>query len=189
MRIAIDIDDTITNTYDVLMGEIALHFGMDEDLVRGLGLSYYDFTDNKKMFPDYDSFATNNFERILYNVPIKEYVLEVLNKLHDEGYEIWVLTARNEREYHDPYKFTEDFLIRNNIPFDRIITSTKGKGEICKENDICLLIDDSVRNCINAYENGVRCLLFDNVFNKKENRFERVYDWKEVYDIIKRDIN
>lgn len=189
MKIAIDIDDTITNTYDVLIGEIAHYYNLDEDLIRGLGLSYYDFTDNKEMFPDYNDFAVNNFERILYNVPLKENVLDTLNKLHEEGNELWFVTARNEREYHDPYKFTEDFLIRNNVPFDKIVTSSKGKGQLCKENNISLLIDDSIRNCNNALENGVECLLFDNVFNKHEDRFKRVDNWQEIYEIIKKRFN
>ena len=32
---------------------------------------------------------------------------------------------------------------------------------------------------------GIRVFIYDNTYNKNEDRFDRVYNWKEIYDKIK----
>ena len=44
------------------------------------GISYYDIMKDTKTFPDYYDYCKNNFETILYDVPLKHNVKEVIDK-------------------------------------------------------------------------------------------------------------
>ena len=83
------------------------------------GISYYDIMKDKITFPDYYDYCKNNFETILYDVPLKHNVKEVIDKLKENN-EIIFITARNKDEYNDPYTYTKLFLERNNIPLEYI---------------------------------------------------------------------
>ena len=67
---------------------------------------------------------------------------------------------------------------------DKIITNRMDKGQVCIEENIDIFIDDNISNCEKVSENGIEVLLFDAPFNRNCMKFKRVYDWKEVYNII-----
>ena len=184
MTIGIDVDDTITNSYDEIINRIALYYNLNVLELKNSGVSYYEIKDDKKKYPNYDEFTKNNFEDIMKNVSIKDNACEVINNLHNEGFKIYIVTARNKKEYSMPYTYTYEYLINNNIYFDKLIVSSFEKGKTCLENKIDILIDDNVDNCVSARNSGVKTLLFDNVFNKQNNEFERVYSWYEIYKKI-----
>ena len=46
------------------------------------------------------------------------------------------------------------------------------------------MIDDSTNVCSKCTDNNIKSLLFDTEYNKKENRFERVNSWEEIYKYI-----
>lgn len=186
MRIGIDVDDTITNTYEYLIERIAEHYNLENELLRGRCLAYSDFYNNSDEFPDYNEFLISNYGKYISNVSIKDGVRDSLNKLHNDKHEIYFITARHDDECDDPYKITADYLLKHQIPFDKIIVGANDKGIICKQEQIDLFIDDSIRNCTSVSSYGINTLIFDAKFNKNEDRFERVYSWKEVYDIVKK---
>ena len=112
MRIGIDIDDTITNSYNRILSELEKYYNINKYMYMNSGISYYDIMKDKKTFPDYYDYCKNNFERILYDVPLKHNVKEVIDKLKENN-EIIFITARNKDEYNDPYTYTKEFLKRN----------------------------------------------------------------------------
>lgn len=183
MRLGIDIDDTITNTYECLIEAVAKHYEIDSNELLNRNLGYDAFYDNEEEFPCFTSFAENNFCFLAPNYPLKKDALKYLNKLHDEGNEIVFITARHFGEYDNPYDMTYNYLIKNDVPFDNLIVGTLDKGRICMEENIDLFIDDSVNNCTKVKQTGVNTLLFDARYNKNSD-LRRVYDWQEVYDLI-----
>ena len=71
--------------------------------------------------------------------------------------------------------------------FPNILFNAKLKNgaDICKRENIDVFIDDSIKNCVSVGEYGIRVFIYDNTYNKNEDRFDRVYNWKEIYDKIK----
>ena len=169
MRIGIDIDDTITNSYNRILSELEKYYNINKYMYMNSGISYYDIMKDKKTFPDYYDYCKNNFERILYDVPLK----------HNE---IIFITARNKDEYSDPYTYTKDYLDRNNIKYDELYTDVKDKGKLCHDLKIDVFIDDAITHCEEASKYNINTYLFDNTFNKNETRFKRIYSWTDALD-------
>lgn len=184
MRIALDVDDTITDSYNLIFDLIGEFYKVDSDILKKNGTTYYDIMDDKLNFPNYEGFVRDNFENLLSKVQLKCNAKEVINKLYDEGHQIFFITARSSKEYSNPYMTTYNYLVNNEILFDRIFVNAENKGIICKEELIDIFIDDSVKNCTDTIKNGINTYIFDNSFNKKDTNFKRVYNWNEVYELI-----
>lgn len=182
MRLGIDVDDTITNTYECVIKEIAEYYKIDYNELLNRNLTYTNFFDNDE-FPKYDYFVVDKFSDISTKVSVKADAVEFLSKLHDEGNEIVIITARHSGEYNDPYDITFNYLNKNNIPFDKIIVGALDKAKVCKDENIDLFIDDSITNCKKVIESGIDTLLFNARFNS-ESDLKRVYSWKDVYDLV-----
>lgn len=182
MKIGIDIDDTITDSYNKILDELQKVFGINKFDCIKQGMTYYDI---KKQIPNYNEFCFDNFEEILKDVPLKPGVKEILDKLINKGHEIYFITARRLGEYKNPYKFTKKFLADNCINYTKLHIGVINKGKFCKENNIELFIDDTVEKCKSAKEHGIKTYLFDNTFNKETNEYERVYSWYDIYERLK----
>lgn len=181
MNIGIDIDDTITNTYSVLLPMIAIKYGMDINKMLSQRPTY-NFLN--KTLPNYDLIKPDIFPAMAKIVPLKEGVVEILNKLKEEGHKIIFISARNRKEYLDPYKISLDYLKVNKIPFDKLIVDCHDKGKECVINGIDLFIDDNTGNCTSVKNKGIPTLQFDAPFNQDQNKFKRVCSWDEVYDVV-----
>lgn len=181
MRIGIDIDDTITNTFEYMTPYVLKKFNIKEESIKGKNGRYSEVYGINKQ--QYISFLKETFNSIAPFISIKEDVKEIIKELKKQN-EIIIITARNEEYFENVKELCAQFLEKNDIPFDEIIVNAKPKGPICKEKNIDVLIDDSVENCISAKENNIKCILFDSKINKNTNEFTRAHNWKEVKSII-----
>ena len=181
MRIGIDIDDTITNTYDDVLVMHSKKYGYDLDKLRNDKLDYEGLA---KICPDYENFVKSSFDILAQNVSLKEDVVEVINKLKDDGHEIIFVTARTYEEYSDPYKISYDYLKRNNVYFDKLIVDARDKGQVCVDENINIFIDDFDFNCKKILARNIETLQFDTCFTPSVDGVRRVYSWNEVYEII-----
>lgn len=181
MRIGIDIDDTITDSWPSLIEIMCKDFGKDVNEVIKGKLIYEGVTDLS--FDDYLKYSSGVFPFVLKNVRLKDNVLDVLNKLSVNN-EIYFITARLDACYGDAYKFSKDFLDRNNIPYNGLVANAREKGSVCESLGIDLFIDDSRKNCENVSNCGIPVIMFSNYFNSDENRFRKVSNWNEVLDIV-----
>lgn len=184
MRIGIDIDDTITNTYKKIVRAVSDSYNLDYNDLYNEHLDYYYMMEHDERFPDYAQKISVSLEHIVSTAPLKQNSCEIINKLSKEGNEIIFITARNHTEYSDPYNISKKYLDSHNIHNDKVIIESFDKGKTCIEEKIDLFIDDSVRNCLRVYECGIDTLLFDNVFNKQDKSLNRVYNWNEIYEIV-----
>ena len=186
MRIGIDIDNCISNFDDVLLEEYLKH---DKEL-RNTGIinkePYYitvDMFDWSK--EENDDFYYNNIQRIAMSLKPLNNAKEVIDKLKADGNEIYIITSRDNGEYVNPEKMTREWLEKYDIYFDKLIlTGRHEKGPVCKENNIDIMIEDSIKNCEDIENNGVKCYIMDTRYNKNETRFERVKRWNEIYSKI-----
>ncbi len=188
MRIGIDIDGVISNFNDELLKEYINH---DKNL-RNTGIinenadhifrGMFDWSKEEN-----DNFYYNNIERIAKKLKPLWKAKETIKQLRKEENEIYIISSRDNGEYTNPYEMTINWLRDNDIEYDKLIlTDKRQKGKICKENNVDIMIDDSINNCMDVSENGIKVLLMATRFNNKRAEFERVSNWNDIYNKIKK---
>ena len=182
MKIGIDIDDTMTDTFDYLMPYIAEYFKVDINYLKDNNISYSTFPSEMKK--NEFEFAKTYYDDVIPNTPFKPKVAEYINKIRDLGHEIIIITARNKSLYTDEYKTTIKELKDNNINYDKLICSFD-KDKVCKNENIDLFIDDSIENCNKVSKLGIETLLFTSKSNMgSETNLNRVYSWEDIYNFV-----
>lgn len=187
MNIGVDIDNVLSNFNEVLLNDYINH---DKEL-RNNGI----INDNvyiRKMFDWSESeekqYYKENIERLsdLFE-PIKD-CSKYIKKLKDSGNYIYIISGRNNGEYSDPYNMTIKWLNKYGIKYDELILTNaynhQEKADVCIENNIDIMIDDSTDVCIKCTESHIKSLLFNTDYNKNETRFTRVNNWEEIFNYI-----
>jgi len=182
MRIGIDIDDTITNTWEYFIPIFSKKFNIPEDKIKELP-PYYGSVKDSVSIDEYFNLI-REYESLMKDVPLKEDVKEILTKLKEEGNTIIFITARSNNTYTNPYLISKEYLDNNSIPYDKIIVNAREKGIVCKEEKIDLFIDDNIKNCIDVSNQGIEVLMMDACYNLLDKEFTHMNNWKQVYEYI-----
>ncbi len=186
MKIGIDIDNVISKFNEALLEEYIKH---DKEL-RNTGIinpkadyirkGMFDWTEEEE-----NDFYYNNIERIATNLKPINNSSYYIQKLKNDGNEIYIITGRNNGEYKEPLKLTKDWLNNYNIVYDRLILTNAynkhEKTEVCIENNIDIMIEDSSSMCLDLIKNGIKVYTMNTPYNQKETSFDRVSNWKEIY--------
>lgn len=195
MNIGIDIDDTISDTYEILFG-YAQKFTI-EDLgksaeVKRIETPTHNVIEvmhrwNRKEF---DDFFNKYYAECISKVNIKPFAKEVITKLAEKN-NIILITARWNLENVDVRQMTKEWLKRNEIPYTKIITDAQDKASIAKENEIELFIDDSFENCTKVSDVGIKSFVMETRTNTsyEDKRITRVYSWPHIYQEYQKLIN
>lgn len=186
MKIGIDIDDTLCETFETIYPYVLDFF---KDSIPNLKNIKLDKTLRKIVTNyggDYTEFCKKYYDKLLINAKAKENASEVLKKLKKEGNEIIIITARTDKAYNYPYETSYQFLINNNIPFDKLIVGRIDKGKACVEEKIDVFIDDNLDNCYDIKNHGVNVILFDGPLNQDNNDFKRVRNFNELYEMLRK---
>ncbi len=186
MKIGIDIDNVISNFNEVLLNEYIKH----DKTLRNSGVINKD-TYIRNMFDwseeEEEIFYHSNIERIAKSLKALDGAKEYIDKLKQEGHLIYIITGRDNGEYSDPINMTKDWLNKFNIYYDELIFTNaydkQSKAKVCLNNNIDIMIDDSISMCTNCIQQGIRTFLMDTTYNRKIN-IPRVHNWKEIYDKI-----
>ena len=190
MVLGIDIDDTVCSTNELIIVEADKY---DKEVLGGTGIKdidAYEFTEMMG-WPEgmKGKFFSDRLEYIMSHSPIKEGAKEVINRLHDNGCKIIIISFRKDKYLKDPYKLTIDWLNENGIKYDKVYVNTGTKEDECLENNVKLFIDDKESHCEDVKNVGVDVLLFTNAYNHDEKRFDRVDNWYQVEKYIKEKYN
>lgn len=187
MKIGIDIDDTVMNTFDIIE-EAARYF--DKYFLENKGyqdITKYDFherfywtSEEKKAFFNY--FRKN---KLYLKAKPKGDALYYLEKLYNEGYEIYFLTRRKKDEKLDILSITKNDLISKGFKFTDCYIGLSKKGEACKNLGIDVFIDDAVIQIEDVNNYGIKTILVDNWYNK-EYKGLRAKNFQEIYNIIRK---
>lgn len=123
--------------------------------------------------------------------PARKFAAEVIDKLKEEGYEIYIITARyltsrNDEIGNEMRNIVINWLKENNINYDKIIFSPEDKLNTCIDNNISIMIEDKVDN-INNISKIIPVVCFDARYNKvcAGGNIFRAYTWYDVYYQIK----
>ncbi len=194
MRIGIDIDGVLTD-----FEKWQLDVGSKFFLKYNKNIVVPDGYDSDVVFNVTKEMDSEFWNEYLYdyaqNEPARKFSNEVIDKLRRKGYEIYIITARyltdkNNDLGKEMRKIVKDWLKNNKINYDKIIFSPEDKLEICKENNIDIMIEDKVEN-INNISKIIPVICFNAGYNKMcsgKNIF-RAYTWYDVYYQITNIIN
>ena len=188
MNIGIDIDNVISNFDEVLKKEFLIH---DKEL-RNTGIINPEAYITKGMFDWTDdeiwTFYLENIGRITPSLDVIEGASKYIKKLKQDGHTIYIISGRDNGEYTDSYNMTKNWLEKYDITYDKLFLvdayNSHSKTEICLENNVDIMIDDSKRMCTDIKKHGIRAFIMDTPYNRDTNEFKRVCSWKEIYDII-----
>lgn len=185
MRIGIDLDNTITNLHESI-----IKYGLIYDKrIGGNGIKNRDAYEIEEIFDwneqDYTNFRKYVTENVLQNIEPRKDVCKYLEKIQDE-HEIYIITARNNKEIKNIYDFTYNWLINKKIPFNKLIIEKNDKGKACYDNRIDVFVDDLTEHLDKASKNVNKVYIFNNVFNntKENDKYERLYSFEELYKKI-----
>lgn len=183
MKIGIDIDDTMADTFDYLMPYIAEFFNVDIKYLKDNNISYSNLP--KEMKERELEFAKKYYDKVIPNTPFKAKVAEYIDKIKELGHKIIIITARDKTLYTDEYKTTIEELKNNNIHYDKLICNFD-KAKACKNEKIDLFIDDSIVNCKKVNKLGIETVLFSSKSNiNDKTNLCRIDSWKDIYEKIK----
>lgn len=189
MRIGIDIDDTMTSIKDKLTNAAIQYAKSLNKDVQNIDYNIVDIYNNGNIYQKLFNF---NYEELKYflgtiqeeitdNAIPRENCVEVINKLHNDGNEIYIITARDKEFHEDPYLQSKEWLEKNSIYYDKLIVNARDKGQACIENNIDLLIDDSISNCLNVDNLGIDTIIIE---NKNDRGIKNINNWQEIYEYI-----
>jgi len=174
LKIGIDIDDTIAESYEAIKEALLeeSNYLISDDI-----LYYHD--------PIVLDYYSRKSDEMTLKLNVKEYAVEIINKLKDEGYEIYFITARNNHYYKDAYGITYRWLKEKGFKFDKLIIDSKYKDIECEKLGITHFIDDSIDHVNKIMSKNIKGYVFTSYYNIKFNIENRVSSWKEIYDLIK----
>jgi len=180
MRIGIDIDDVITNTYQSIINNIEKYDKNNElsnymeDIMRG---------DNSN--PIVKRFFDENCTTFFSNAKMKDNANKVIKRLLENGHEVYIISSRGEIRFKGSEELTLNYFKANNIPFTKILWNSFDKATICKDNNIDVMVDDSAKHCIAVQNQNIKSILFTSEVNKSiEVNIPRVNNWLELEHML-----
>lgn len=191
MRIGIDIDNTLTKVQDKLnkaafdyaisLGKKIDNYDNPLEDIKNNGDTYkkkFQFT-----YEELKYFLKEIQEEITNNALPRENVKNVIDKLKEDGHEIYIVTARDSEFHDDPYKLSKEWLDKNNIYYDKLIVNAREKSLVCKDKNIDLFIDDQLNNCLSVTNVGIKTIMItDKIHNY--NEITQLQNWNEIYNYI-----
>lgn len=182
MIIGIDIDDTLTNSFEYFQPYVAEFFGVDLDELKDRNISYGNLPEE---WADRElEFCKTYYDRVVPDTTFKPDAFWGVNELRARGHKIIIITARANSFYTDAYATTREELEKGGIVYDKLIC-TLNKAQACAEEHVDVLIDDSIKHCESAVAKGTLAYLFTSKANQnKDSMLPRVFNWREVVEYI-----
>ncbi len=184
MRIGIDIDDTITDSWPTLLPHYEKEFNIPIEVLKNR-MPYYYSLENEITMEEYFKRVKDINRDVILNIPLKKDACKYINKLMEDGNEIVFITSRGFDENYDPYGMTAKYLEEHNIGYTKLVINAKDKSVAAIEENIDLFIDDSLKHIGKVSEKGIPALLFETNYNRNDKLYRHVKSWKEIYNVIR----
>ena len=188
MKIGIDVDGAILDYERKIKAKAELY-----DLLE-LNKNGVKYKDEFKIQTRYDwtedeihNFIHKYFIEISKETPLVAGAKEVINYLKQDGHELIIITARGGfiPEMRD---VAEEIFERENLVFDKYYWKVEKKLDICKSENIDIMIDDFHETCKEVSDNKIKTLYFRDkgMMKLPENEYLKdVNNWGEIYRYIK----
>lgn len=193
MRIGLDIDGTLSNFAELRLayGQIFNAFTKDKRRLRNPKAmwtqDFFGWSDEED-----EQFWAENQDKILNSAPPRPLAKEMVEKLKQDGHQIILLTARNNRFHEEIQEWTRKWLLQNQFSYDELRFDCLQKGEICQDLKIDVFLDDERDNCVATAKAGVKTCIFNEIYNQdfdeKKWGIERVFSWPYFYELVSEEL-
>lgn len=188
MKIGIDLDGVVIDSEQTFRVYEEIY---DVDTLRGNNLvdieepkfqSRYNWTEEQEK-----EFINKYFMKVSKESTLMAGFKEVYNLLKKQGNEFVVITARGgfvKEMKDDAIRLLEE----NDIYFDKCFWKVNDKLEVCKSENVDIMIDDDWRIVKKLSENNIKTLYFrdTNLKRLEENDYiKEINNWGQVYRYIK----
>lgn len=117
--------------------------------------------------------------------------VDSIKKLRAKGNKIIFITARGNKNFPpNSEEITKERLKKFKIEYDDIIFNSFDKASDCKNNNIELFVDDSIKNCMEVKEKlGISVIGFESDINKKsleKTSIKHIKTWEELLKEIEK---
>lgn len=195
MRLGIDIDGVLTNIEQYVVDHFS-KYCVTNDIEYNITGSAYECSKSFNVPKEAeDNFWNENIMDYSLNIDVRPFASEVIQKLKNEGHEIYIVTARwlTNRDDELGIKMIEivkNWLLKNNIYYDKLVfakSSNEEKAEEIEEHGIDLMIEDSPSN-IERLSKIVPVICYHAFYNSecKGDNIIRGYSWYDIYSKIKK---
>lgn len=190
MRIGVDIDGVLNDIASWHFNQ-GYKYCIDNNINRGFHPEKYMIEEQFELTEDENyKFWREYIFDLMISVKPRDYASYALKKIGEMGHTIVILTARDNRYLTNQYSNTMDFYIeewltKNNIPYDEIVSGSGSKKEKCQKNKLDIMIEDKASN-VEKISECIPVLCFDAPHNRsisKEN-VTRVYSWYQIYKLF-----
>ena len=190
MKIAIDVDDCISNTSEV---DFATCWLFNQQLNPNDNKLYYNNYHNAPTIFGFDKETDDKFYEQQRKQVVREGLIypkifsdRVINKLLNEGHDITILTSRGDQYWGDALAETKKWLAKYNIHYTHCVANSGSKGEYCKANNIDVMLEDNPKYAKQVNDVGIRTILILAEYNKDYKNDLNTFAscWPEVYKII-----
>lgn len=187
MKIGIDLDGVVFNTemlwatYAELYDCIQLKKNSVINSLEPRVQEKYNWTD-KELNDFLDKYVD------LSDFDIMPGAKEVIDLLKKDGHELIVITARGcLPNSKNGVNIASKKLDYQGIKFDKYYWNQKEKIEVCKKENIDIMIDDNYHICENLNKENIGSIYFQSLGRKRINensKLKEATNWGEVYRII-----
>ncbi|EGW39805.1 hypothetical protein [Desulfosporosinus sp. OT] len=180
MRIGVDIDGVVSDSYPVWLQELNLHYGKNITVITDYQLHLvFDVPSD-----DMNNFFVGNVERLLMTPNPVPGAKEGIESLLREGHEVIYVTARTPEEK----EITVQWLSKHEIPHEHervLFSGFKSKVDLVKQWGIEVFIEDYQVNAKAIAECGVPVLLLNASYNQEKqlsSGITRCQSWNEILE-------
>lgn len=180
MRIGVDIDGVVSDSYPVWLQELNLHYGKNIAVVSDYDMHLVFDVPSEDM----NNFFVGNVERLLMTPKPVLGAKEGIETLLSEGHEVIYVTARTL----DQRDITMRWLTINEIPHEHeqvLFSGFKSKVDLVKKWGIEVFIEDYQVNAEAIAGSGVPVLLLNasyNIEKQLSTGITRCRSWNEILE-------
>ena len=192
MNIGIDIDGVLTNLEEFYR-EYVTKYRYYHDINTDININEYWVKEAYGLSKEQDNdFFTNYFKYYEDNWKARAFASEVIKKLKEEGFNIFIITSRWKSDRTDKQgesirNKVINWLKNNDIYYDDIFFVGWDKIKTLKELKIDVMIEDHPDNIL-SFSKITKVICFDASYNKNCNgeNIIRCYSWYDIYSNLRK---
>ena len=135
---------------------------------------------------EFNEFIEQEFIKVARQSNFMPGAVEIIELLKKEGHQFVVITARGGIK-KEMRTIAEEQFKEKGLTFDKYYWAIQDKLDVCKKENIDIMIDDYYKICKQTSENKIKTIYFREYpnYELEENEYlKEVHNWGEIYRYI-----